>query len=66
MEQIRFAANAAKSRKVMIEGDENAGAQAIGQIIGGINDIPSCQEVIERTIAEAEEILGTMKAKFIS
>ena len=43
----------------MLEGDENAGILTIGQIIGGITDIPTCQELVERTVAEAEKALGT-------
>ena len=62
-EQIRYAANAAKADKVYFDGDETAGSLDIGQIIGGIDDIPSCQELIERTVAEAEQVLDAAREK---
>lgn len=63
LEQIRFAANVAKTDKVYFDGDEAAGSLDIGQIIGGINDIPSCQEVIERIVAEAKGVLEATRGK---
>ncbi|MFC2041385.1 NAD(P)H-dependent flavin oxidoreductase [Chloroflexota bacterium] len=56
-EQIRYAADAAKADKVYLEGDEKAGTADIGQIIGGIEDIPTCQEIVEKTVAEAAKVL---------
>ncbi|MFC2052559.1 hypothetical protein ACFLT4_07525, partial [Chloroflexota bacterium] len=56
-EQIRYAANSARADKVYLNGDEKAGSLDIGQIIGGIEEIPSCKEVIERTVAEAVKVL---------
>jgi enoyl-[acyl-carrier protein] reductase II len=58
-EQIRYSASAARAKRVMFEGDEGAGHLAIGQIIGGISDVPSCQELIERVVAGAEKVLQT-------
>jgi len=63
LDQIRYAASSARSHKVIIDGDENAGILPIGQTIGGIDDIPTCQEVIERIIAEAEEALKAVNQK---
>jgi enoyl-[acyl-carrier protein] reductase II len=62
-QQLRYAAEAAKARKVMFEGDETAGSLPIGQVIGGIRDIPTCQELIERTIAQAEAALKATQGK---
>ena len=56
-QQLRYAAGAAGTEKVMLDGDEDAGTFAIGQVIGGIADIPTCQELIERMVAEAEKVL---------
>ncbi len=58
-DQLRYSASAARADKVMFGGDEKAGTLAIGQIIGAINDIPTCQELIERVVAEAEKVLQT-------
>ena len=56
-EQLRYAASTARMEKVMFEGDEDAGTFDIGQVIGGITDIPTCQELIERVVTEAEKAL---------
>jgi len=48
---------------VLFGGDEKAGTLAIGQIIGAISDIPTCQELIERVVAEAEKVLQTTTDK---
>jgi NAD(P)H-dependent flavin oxidoreductase YrpB (nitropropane dioxygenase family) len=34
-----------------------------GQCIGGISDIPSCKDLIDRIIAEAEQTLASLNAK---
>ncbi len=43
--------------RVMEDGDLDAGAWSCGMVIGLIHDIPTCQELIERTIVEAEQII---------
>jgi nitronate monooxygenase len=43
--------------KVMIEGDPNAGAWSCGMVAGLIHDVPSCQELIDRIMAEAESLI---------
>jgi len=63
LEQIRYAASSARFSKVLVDGDETAGTLPAGQSIGGINDIPSCQELIERTVAEAEKALEAAREK---
>ncbi len=65
-EQLRYAAGVARGNKVMFDGDETAGTLTVGQVIGGINDIPSCQELIERIVVEAEKTMASMKAKYSS
>lgn len=44
--------------KVMIDGDMEAGAWSCGMVAGLINDIPTCRELIDRIMAEAEDIIG--------
>jgi len=46
------------------EGDEETGLFLAGQACGGINDIVSCQEVIDRIMAQAEEVLEATRRKF--
>jgi nitronate monooxygenase len=43
--------------KVMINGDTEAGAWSCGMVAGLINDIPSCQELIDGMVAEAKIII---------
>jgi NADH:quinone reductase (non-electrogenic) len=41
--------------KVMTEGDMDAGAWSCGMVAGLIHDVPSCKELIDRIMAEAEQ-----------
>jgi len=43
--------------KVMMEGDIDAGAWSCGMVAGLIHDIPTCHELIERIMSEAESII---------
>ena len=45
--------------KMLEEGDMEAGVMSAGQIVGLIHDIPSVQELIDRIITEAREIMTT-------
>ncbi len=43
--------------KVMTEGQMEAGAWSCGMVVGLINDIPTCKELIDRIMAQADEII---------
>jgi nitronate monooxygenase len=43
--------------KVMIEGDVDAGAWSCGMVAGLIHDVPSCQDLIDRIMGEAESLI---------
>jgi enoyl-[acyl-carrier protein] reductase II len=47
------------------DGDLETGVIPIGQAIGLIKDLPTCQEVIERTVAEAQEWVEAAAKKMI-
>ncbi len=47
-------------------GDLENGVLPISQAIGLIKDLPTCQEVVERTAAEAEEWVRAVKEKITS
>ena len=49
-------------RMAMVEGDEERGTIVAGQVCGLIEDIPTCQELIERTVRGAEAILEQARA----
>jgi enoyl-[acyl-carrier protein] reductase II len=53
--------------KIAIDnGDLETGVLPISQAIGLIKDLPTCQEVIERTVAEAQEWVESVRGKFTS
>jgi len=56
-QQMRYAASTAQVERVILQGDIDAGTFPIGQVIGGINDIPTVAELVERTMNEARETL---------
>ncbi|HUN49896.1 MAG TPA: nitronate monooxygenase family protein [Candidatus Sulfotelmatobacter sp.] len=43
--------------RIMLEGDMDAGAWSCGMVAGLIHDIPTCQELIERIMRDAETII---------
>ncbi len=43
--------------RVMQEGDMDAGAWSCGMVAGLIHDIPTCKELIDRLMSEAETII---------
>jgi nitronate monooxygenase len=47
----------AQNRKVLQEGEMDAGAWSCGMVAGLIHDIPTCKELIERIVFGAEEII---------
>ena len=44
--------------KVWAEGEVDAGIISAGQVMGLIHDVPPVQELVERIVAQAEEIIG--------
>jgi NAD(P)H-dependent flavin oxidoreductase YrpB (nitropropane dioxygenase family) len=48
--------------RIMLEGDMDAGAWSCGMVAGLINDIPTCKELIDGIMQQAEEILARMNA----
>ena len=43
--------------KVMLEGEMDIGAWSCGMVAGLVHDIPTCKELIDRIMLEAEEII---------
>ena len=43
--------------KVMIDGEMDIGAWSCGMVAGLVHDIPTCKELIDRIMAEAEQII---------
>jgi enoyl-[acyl-carrier protein] reductase II len=61
--QARSATGAIHHLKAINEGDEKEGFLFAGQSVGGMNDIPTCKEVIERIVEEAEKKLKEVGGK---
>jgi NAD(P)H-dependent flavin oxidoreductase YrpB (nitropropane dioxygenase family) len=54
--QMMLAANTPMMLKAgLVEGDLDAGMLAAGQVVGVIDDLPSCEELVDRIIEEATE-----------
>src|SRR6266404_884363 len=51
--------------RIMKEGDMDAGAWSCGMVAGLIHDIPTVKELIDRTMSEAEAIIGRRLASFL-
>jgi NAD(P)H-dependent flavin oxidoreductase YrpB (nitropropane dioxygenase family) len=47
-------------RAGLVEGDTRAGVLASGQVVGMLDDLPSCRDLIEGIVAEAEAIIGKL------
>ena len=61
--QIIMAANTPMLLKAgLVEGNTEAGVLASGQVVGMLDDLPSCQELIDRIMAEAVERLDALAA----
>jgi len=56
-EDIRHLVSGTRGRLTLEEGDIDAGLVWAGQVQGLIHDIPSCSELIERIVAEAETLI---------
>jgi nitronate monooxygenase len=44
--------------KVMLDGDMDAGVWSCGMVAGLIDDVPSCRELIDRIMREADELIN--------
>jgi len=61
--QMALAANTPMMLKAgLVDGDTSAGVLASGQVVGVIDDLPTCQELIDRVVTEAVEELRRASA----
>ncbi len=51
--------------RIMSEGDMDAGAWSCGMVAGLISDIPTCQDLIDRIMSEADAIIRQRLAGFL-
>ena len=61
--QVIMAANTPMLlRAAMVDGRPDLGVMAAGQVVGLIDDLPSCAELIDRIMAQAQEGLARLRA----
>ncbi|MCR9080262.1 MAG: nitronate monooxygenase family protein [Hyphomonadaceae bacterium] len=51
--------------RIMMEGDMDAGAWSCGMVAGLIHDIPTCKELIDRIMSEADQIINERLVGFM-
>ena len=51
--------------RIMMNGEMDAGAWSCGMVAGLIYDIPTCKELIDRIMAEADQIINERLAGFV-
>jgi NAD(P)H-dependent flavin oxidoreductase YrpB (nitropropane dioxygenase family) len=57
--QMALAANTPMMLKAgLVEGDTDAGVLASGQVVGVIDDLPTCEELVDRVVTEAAACLS--------
>jgi NAD(P)H-dependent flavin oxidoreductase YrpB (nitropropane dioxygenase family) len=62
--QVIMAANApVMYRSALLEGRSDFGVMASGQVVGRIDDIPSCAELIDRIVREASDVLAGLRGQ---
>jgi len=49
-----------RSMRGIYEGDTESGMLYAGQNVGGIRDVPTVQELLDRMIAEAEQTINAL------
>jgi NAD(P)H-dependent flavin oxidoreductase YrpB (nitropropane dioxygenase family) len=66
IEEIGPIVSGAKGRIVYETGDMEHGVWSAGTCMGLINDIPTCKELVERIVSEAEAMIRGRLAKAIA
>ena len=66
IDDIRHLVAGTEGRKVLHEGKMDAGVWSCGMVTGLIHDIPSCKELIDRIMAEAEDLIRGRLEGFLS
>ncbi|WP_441234426.1 NAD(P)H-dependent flavin oxidoreductase [Bradyrhizobium sp. 930_D9_N1_4] len=51
--------------RIMLDGQMDAGAWSCGMVAGLIHDIPSCKELVDRIMAEADQIIRSRLMGFL-
>jgi NADH:quinone reductase (non-electrogenic) len=65
-EDIQSLVQGVKGRELLEDGDLDKGIWSAGMIVGLIDDIPSCEELIARIVNDAEEIIKNRLKNIVS
>jgi NAD(P)H-dependent flavin oxidoreductase YrpB (nitropropane dioxygenase family) len=57
-EDVKDLVAGVSGRRVFDEGDLDAGIWTVGTVMGLIDDIPTCEELISRIVREAEDLIS--------
>ena len=57
-EDIRPLVQGVKGKELFEDGDLDKGIWSAGMVVGLIDDVPTCEELIERIVAEAQQIIS--------
>ena len=60
--QTLMAANTPMLLKAaLVDGKLESGVMASGQVVGVIDDLPTCKELVDRIVAEADKVLENLE-----
>lgn len=65
-EDIKSLVAGVKGRELFKDGDLDSGIWSAGMVVGLIDDIPSCEELINRIVNEAEEIINSRLRQMVA
>jgi len=63
-DDIRHLVAGQRGREALLDGNPDGGVIAAGQVVGLIDDVPTCAELIERMVSECRERLRHVTACF--
>jgi nitronate monooxygenase len=63
---IRHLVAGSENRKVLQQGEMDAGAWSCGMVAGLIHDIPTCQELLDSIMEEAEALISDRLARMLA
>ena len=62
----QFLAGMEMYRRAFLTGNIERAYSPAGQVVGRIEDLPTCHEVIQHTVIEAEEIVRSLHSKYLA
>ena len=65
-EDVRELVSGTRGRTVYETGDVEAGIWTAGQVVGLIHDIPTCAELVNRMVAEAEDLISRTASMIVT